>query len=129
MARKIKNAGFYIDVQGIDETIAKINVFQTKKILEVKTVIKETANKAKKEAKSRAPKLTGDTKASISTKFYDNGLHARVKPKLPKGYKAHWHEYGTVKMSATPFMSVAEELVKNDYNSKLKSIVNGETRI
>lgn len=123
------NKGFYVEVKGINETVKKINIFQTKKITEVKGLVKETAKNVQKEAKSKSPKLTGDTKASIGTKFYDNGLHARVKPKLPKGYKAHWLEYGTVKMAARPFMTPAEQSAESSYNSKLKDIVNKEERI
>lgn len=139
---KARNAGFYVEVKGIDDTITKINIFKTKSLQEAKLIIKDTANDVRKTAKANAPKFSGtysakesarskpgDTKASIRVKTYDNGLHARVKPSLPKGWKAHFLEYGTTKMRARPFMGPAEEAARPKYNNRIKALVNKEETI
>lgn len=120
-----------VDVQllGIEDTIKELRKFQGHKIAEAKKIIKETANKVKKEAKSNAPVLTGQTKASIGYKTYDGGLSIKIKPKKIANYKAHWLEYGTVKMPAKPFMSPAEKNAQREFDSKINQLVKEDTVI
>lgn len=122
MARDVK-------VLGVEETLKELRKYQADKINDFKKEVKECAKDVKKVAKSKAPVLTGDTKASISFKTFDGGLSMKVYPKKPKGYKAHWHEYGTMKMKATPFMTPAEIQAEPKFKAKMKILVSKERRI
>lgn len=118
-----------VKVLGLEETIREMRRYELDKIEDTKKVIKKTALKVKKDAQSKAPYLTGETKMSIGYNTYNGGLAMRVKPKKPKGYKAHWHEYGTSKMSAKPFMTPAEKGAENQFRSDIEKIVKEERRI
>ena len=117
------NKGFYVDIENVEQEIKRIRLYEIEKRENVKGIIKKSAQKVNREAKKRAPVLSGDTKASIKTKYYENGLFATVRPRLPKGWKAHFHEYGTVKMRARPFMTPAEETTRPQYLSDLQQEV------
>ncbi|SHK48929.1 HK97-gp10 family putative phage morphogenesis protein [Paramaledivibacter caminithermalis] len=118
------NRGFYIELENVERTIREIGLFQIEKRENVKKIIKKTAKRVVKEAKARVPVDTGETKKSIKAKYLEGGLMATVKPRLPGGWKAHFHEYGTVKMRARPFMGPAEEVSRNDYLQEMRSEVN-----
>lgn len=118
-----------VEVLNIDSTIKQMARYKATKLGDVKKIIKETANEVKKSAKAKAPYLTGATKASIGYKTSDGGFGMQVYPKKPKGYKAHWHEYGTVKMGATPFMTPAEKGAEASFQSKMRKLVNEEVTI
>ncbi|MDK2986535.1 MAG: hypothetical protein PWQ96_2179 [Clostridia bacterium] len=118
------NRGFYVELENVEETIREIGLFQIEKREKIKKIIMKTARKVVKEARSRVPVDTGETKKSIKAKYFEYGLMATVKPRLPGGWKAHFHEYGTVKMRARPFMGPSEEVVRNEYLNELRNEVN-----
>jgi len=121
MARRTRNRGFYVGVDGIEETIREIGLYQIKKKEAIKKVIQNTAKDVRRDAKKGAPKLTGKTKTSIKIKYFDFGLVAVVRPVLPDGWKAHFFEFGTIKMDERPFMKPAEDNNKQAYLCQIQS--------
>ncbi|WP_069649641.1 hypothetical protein [Caloranaerobacter ferrireducens] len=122
--------GFYIDVENVEQTIREIGLFEIQKKENIRKLVKKTARKVVKEARKRFKFNSPDTKASIKAKYFNYGLMATVKPRLPKGWKAHWFEYGTKErytksgkytgeMQGKPFMGPAEEVVRPEYLAEL----------
>ena len=118
-----------IKILGIEDTVKQMRKYQFDKIEDTKKIIKKTALKVKKDAQSKAPYLTGETKMAIGYNTYNGGLSMRVKPKKPKGYKAHWHEYGTSKMSARPFMTPAEKGAESEFRKDIDKLIKEEIKI
>lgn len=118
-----------VKLLGMEDTIKQIRRFELEKITDAKKIIKETANQVKKDAKSRVSVLTGETKSSIGYRTYNGGLSIKVKPKRITGYRAHWLEYGTTKMSARPFMTPAEKNAEGDFNRKVEKLVKEDRTI
>lgn len=70
----------------------------------------ELAKEVEEEARNLAPERTGKLKSRIdSVVGKDRGmLLARVNS---NDYKSHWHEFGTKKMNAHPFLRPALERI------------------
>lgn len=128
------NKGFYIDVKNVESEIRKIGLFKIEKKENIRRIVRKASNKVVKGARRRVPKKSGETKKSIKAKYFDFGLMATVKPRLPKGYKAHWFEFGTElrktkkgkptgRIKARPFMGPAEDEVRSSYLAELKKEV------
>lgn len=83
---------------------------------ETKDAVKTSAERLRDEIASRAPKDTGQLSESVGIAYSQGGLTARVgfdesasgfKRKWKRGFLAIFHEYGTVKMPARPFVRPA----------------------
>ncbi len=107
-------------VTGIEKAIEKIKRYSEEKQKGVKEVIEQTASDIEQSMKDFVPVDSGITQESIRTELSESGLAARIGPKKPKGFKAHWLEFGTVKMSARPFMVPAYEKNKPEYIRRLE---------
>lgn len=135
MGRKTVNKGFYVDVENVESEIRKIGLYEIEKKESIRRIVRSTAKKTVKSAKRRVTfKKTGNTRKSIKAKYYNYGLLAIVKPRLPKGWKAHFFELGTKqrktksgkntgKIKARPFMGPAEDEVRPGYLADLKKEV------
>lgn len=118
-----------IRVDGIDNTIKDILKYTNKFEDGAKKIIDDTAKEVRKIARQKAPYLTGKTRQSISVKTIKGGLGKTVSPKRERGghgYIAHFHEYGTTKMAAHPFMTPAEEQAKGNFYKKIEELVGEE---
>ncbi|PED63974.1 HK97 gp10 family phage protein [Priestia megaterium] len=133
-----------IRIEGTEQTIANINMYDMKKKRQMLTVVRTTANAVRKEARSTVPvwpsdrKLSsghpGDLKSSIRAKYYFQGLGAMVLPFKPKGSHRHLVEYGTRQrrtrsganrgsMKAEPFMQPAKSSQEGSYNAQMERIL------
>lgn len=88
---------------------------------EAQAVIAESAEEIQWEARERVPVLSGETKKSITVVYRDGGRVARIGSGY---YLARFHEQGTSKMDATPFMMPAYELVRPKYLSRIEAALN-----
>lgn len=91
--------------------------------------LKKAAKPLRDEIERRAPKYTWDfveTLAVRKTKFKNFGEHQVIvgfkkgrdgNGRPLKGFIAHFHEYGTSKMPANPFMRPADEYTARQQNS------------
>jgi len=104
-----------VQVEGMDELLKKLNILPEKVQKNVISgAVRAGAKPMSTEAKLLVPKDTETLKKSIGiTKRrskYKNILHFSVTPRSKKGgWIAHFLEFGTVKMSAKPFMRPAFE--------------------
>ena len=89
-------------------------------------------------AESKAPRMTGDLSESgyVSTKTYTSyqgGKGKRKEVTAPKGgaavgfsnFKALWHEMGTQKMAARPFLRPAMDERKTAATDKIVMVLRG----
>lgn len=102
-----KSAGsFSIEVTGLEEVrAAMINVNKVIRKTAVKSVA-AAGGRIKTNAKARAPRRSGKLAKSIRRKATNKGLGQRVYSDDPNSV---FQEFGTVKMSANPFMFPALE--------------------
>jgi len=136
------NRGFYTSVEGTEDTIRKLGLFEVEKRMKIKGFVKDTSKKVRSTSRKEIQNIdTGDTKRSIRIKYLFEGMGSTVKPRLPKGYKAHWIEYGTEdrtqkktgksvgRMKATPFMKPAEEKHRNEFMKNVEKVVRKDITI
>lgn len=71
------------------------------------------------EARQRARKDTGDMAAGIEWKPAKGGMSGRV---VGKDFKTHWHEYGTVNMSAQPMLIPAVEHARAAFLADMRRV-------
>lgn len=133
MPRPIRNKGFFsTEVQGLERALAEFEQYSVDVQKNVKEVVTETANKITSNAQSKVALDQGDTKDSIQPRVFNQGYSATIGPRLPKGWKAHWIEFGTGprrqkktgkytgEMHAMSFMAPAFEEEKPDYITGLR---------
>lgn len=140
-----------IRVEGQQDTIRRINIFDQQKKDKAAEVVKKHAAAVRKSAKKSVPVSPssrkksagspGDLKKSIRAKYYFDGLGAMVLPNKPKGTHRHLVEYGTGnrrwkngkstgKMSPQPFMEPAKRAQEAKYNREMEQIwENGDTTV
>jgi HK97 gp10 family phage protein len=126
------NKGFYLDLENAEKAITDLRYYKKKKKQQVQTTVKRNARRIQTRAKKLVAVRSGDTKKSIKYKMFNDGMSATIGPRKPKGYKAHWIEFGTVgrvqkstgryvgRMPATPFMRPSSEQTKPKYLGELK---------
>ena len=123
-------------------TIRKLGLFEIDKKIKIKKLVKSTTGKVIRSAKKNLENVdTGDTRNSIKSKYLFDGMGSTVKPRLPKGYKAHWIEYGTGervqskgkrrtgRMLKNPFMKPAEEKHREAFFKGVEKVVRKDTSI
>ena len=102
-------------ITGLDDVLKKLKALPERVQKNVVTgAIRAGAKPIVKEARALVPKDTGTLKKSIGIKKRrsrdKNIIHFSVAPLVKKGgWTAHFVEFGTVKMSAKPFMRPAVE--------------------
>jgi HK97 gp10 family phage protein len=136
MARIVKNKGFYTNIEGLQQTLDAFEQYTDDVKNEIKVVVQETSENIQTDAKTEVAKKTGLTSQSIAIKYFSNGMGSTIGPRLPKGYKAHWIEYGTGnrvqkktgrptgRMPEMPFMIKSFEANRADYISKLEKALS-----
>lgn len=111
-----------VKVKGIGKAIANADKYSLVTEIRVKNHIRTTAERIQNGARRRARVLTGEMRDSIKAQIEKNGLSATVGPTRPDGWKFHFHEFGTVKMSAQPMLTPAYEEEKPKFESVFKAI-------
>jgi HK97 gp10 family phage protein len=125
------NKGFYTDLENAEKAIAQFRFYRKKKKQQIQSTVKKNARKIQTRAKKLVPINSGDTKKSIKYKLINDDMSATIGPRKPKGFKAHWIEFGTKtrtlkngrnvgRMKAQPFMRPAFEQIKPLYLNELK---------
>ncbi|WP_134705095.1 HK97-gp10 family putative phage morphogenesis protein [Ammoniphilus sp. YIM 78166] len=146
MPRPIRNRGFFsTEVRGLEAALAEFERYSSDVQTNVKDVVADSASKISTNAKSKVAVDQGETKNSIKPIVFNEGYSATIGPRLPKGWKAHWIEFGTNprytkkkgkmwngirytkgkiaytgEMPAMPFLSPAFEEEKPGYISDLR---------
>lgn len=109
---------------------------------ETKAVVKANAEKLRDEIANRAPKDTGELSENVGIAYSQGGLTARVgfdeaasgfaRKWKKHGFLAIFHEYGTVKMPARPFVRPAYRAVLpnalKDIQAAVKSTIDRASR-
>lgn len=139
-----------IKIEGENQTVANINMFDMKRKAEAMAVVRKTALAVGRQARKRVPVSPsnrkksagspGDLKKSIRSKFFYEGLGAMVMPAKPKGSHRHLVEYGTQerrtskganrgKAPAQPFMIPARSSQESYYNAEMARIFGTNTTV
>lgn len=139
-----------VRLRGLERAIRNIQDYETNKIEEVKTIVKDTALKIQANAKQRTPVDTGDLKRSISVDISQDELSAKIfteveyaphvefgtAPHLIKtqdattlsdGNNTYGKEVEHPGQVAQPFLFPAFEEEKNEYIDNLERAL-GDTR-
>lgn len=111
-----------VKVEGIGKAIADIDKYSLITEIRMRNLIRTTAQRIQNSARRRARVLTGEMRDSIKAQIEKNGLSATVGPTRPDGWKFHFHEFGTVKMSAQPMLTPAFEEERPKFESGIKAI-------
>lgn len=140
-------ANVIIKIEGTDQTVRRLNMFDMQKKKDTQTVVRKYTNAVRKEAKRRVPVSPanrkkssgspGDLKNSIRAKYYFQGLGSMILPHRPKGSHRGIIEAGTSvrtnkkganrgRVKATPFMEPAKRSQEAGYNAAMKRIFEGE---
>ena len=114
-----------IDVEGIDNILNQFSRFDQESRVNLRKAVRSNANALRKAIQSRAPVDSGNLKSSIKAKYEKDGFGADVGPVSGKGSHAHLIEFGTVKMSAQPFITPSAEEQKPKYEKDIKGAIKG----
>lgn len=112
-----------LDVRGIKETIAKIDLTNTKVRKAVQEQVGKSALNIQLEAKKRCPVRTGALRNSITVDFY-GVMSAQIGPHMPY---APYVEFGTRKMPAKPYLFPAFEEERPKFEQGLADAIKGAT--
>ena len=82
-------------------------------------IVQKAAEELAEKAKQRAPVATGALRDSIEAKR-TGVAEAEV---VVGDFKGHFHEFGTSKMAATPFLIPAAEEIRDDLARAMREIV------
>lgn len=137
-----------ITVEGREETVAKIGLFDMELRRDLIKLVQSTNRAVGRSARGGAPVSNtpksrgknGDLKASIRAKTFDKGLSSTVVPRRPRGAHRHLVEYGTKsrrtrsganrgRMPANPFMNRAQKSNEDKYNQNVRGIVERDKTI
>jgi HK97 gp10 family phage protein len=110
-----------LDVRGVKETIAKIDLTNSKVRQAVKEQVAKSALNIQLGAKKRCPVRTGALRNSITVDFY-GVMSAQIGPHLPY---APFVEFGTKKMAARPYLFPAFEEERPKFEKGLAKAVKG----
>lgn len=109
--------GVHVELEGQDDLRRAFRRLEIGALREAKDAVRVSAEEMEMEAKARAPVgESGEVKESIYTKYRELGLQATIGSGY---YVARFHEFGTVKMNATPFINPAFQLVRPKYLRRL----------
>ncbi|OLO40315.1 hypothetical protein BTR23_07450 [Alkalihalophilus pseudofirmus] len=110
-----------VDISGMEKALENIEKYTVEKIEGVQNQTKESGETIVRKTKEKIPKDSGDTAESIEMELSNNGLLATIGPTKPKGWKFHFHEFGTVKIAATPSLTPSYEQEIQNYISSITS--------
>lgn len=146
-----------IEINGLDKTIAKVNVFNRKAVTAIREQVKKSTVAVRAEARQNAPTLAkqvtsggrtwtrdhvnlrkktyprGYLRKAIKSKFKDNGLFGMVHAGKA-GYAwlvEHEHTVRSRKTRARPqpYMKPAEEKVKPEFERAVKKIAGTDEEV
>lgn len=113
-------------VKGLESLRHKLGLLAAADRLVVRAELEDAAERIEHGARERAPK--GETKhlsKSITHEAHDLELAQRIGT---NDFKAKWHEFGTVKMSARPFLFPAFEEERPQFLRRLVQALNRSHR-
>jgi HK97 gp10 family phage protein len=95
---------FTFQLDGVEDLRRQLDAAHEDIKAEFKTEVKASTKRLHDDALERAPVRDGGLRASAQMEFSAGGFYGRVRFKAPH---AHLLEYGTVAMSARPFLQPA----------------------
>ena len=110
-----------LEVKGVKETLAKIDLANAKVRKAVQEQIGKSALNIQFGAKKRCPVRTGALRNSITVDFY-GVMSAQIGPHMPY---APYVEYGTRKMRAQPYLFPAFEEERPSFEEGLAKVIKG----
>lgn len=110
-----------LEVRGVKETLANINLANSRVRKAVQEQIGKSALNIQFGAKKRCPVRTGALRNSITVDFYGI-MSAQIGPHMPY---APYVEYGTRKMRAQPYLFPAFEEERPKFEEGLARAVRG----
>lgn len=130
-----------MQLEEAEEAIGKLRYYNKKKRQQVAKSTKRNARRIQTRAKKNLKGAVNsqDTVKSIKYKMFNDDMTSTIGPRKPKGWKAHWFEFGTAqrvqkstgrnvgKMKATPFMRPAFEQIQPKYLNDLKKDLRDTT--
>lgn len=146
-----------IEINGLDKTIAKVNVFDRKAVNAIREQVKKSTTAIRTEARKLAPTLAkqvtsggrtwrrdhvnlrkktyprGYLRKAIKSLYKDNGLFGMVHAgKAGYAWLAE-HEHtvrgGTTRTRPQPYMKPAEEKVKPEFECQVKKIAGADEEV
>lgn len=112
-----------IELEGVAELRAALARLDFAALRNAKEAIREAAEEMLGEAQARVPiGETHDLYDSLKVIYLDAGLVASIGTAY---FVARFHEFGTVKMPASPFMTPAWEISRPRYLSALSEALSG----
>jgi len=114
-----------IKLEGVDDVLDAFDRFDKESRVNLRRAVRRNANVLRKAIRERAPVDSGNLRDSIRARYDKDGFGADVGPTRPKGSHAHLLEFGTVKMSARPFITPAAEEQRNKYSNDIKNAIRG----
>lgn len=112
-------------LEGLDEALKAFNRFDQKQRIALRSVVRKTSNSVRTGARGRIHNISGELSKSIKAKYAKDGFSSEVGAGSKKAFYAHMVEFGTVKMSARPFMNPTAEEVKPQYLEGVRRAVKG----
>lgn len=113
--------GTYLVLDGQEELRKALKSLNIEAIREAKPALADGASEIESGAKARVRVLSGKTRDSITTKFFDSGLTVNV----GSGYfNARFEEFGTQHKSAKPFLFPAFESARSSIIARLSRALN-----
>jgi HK97 gp10 family phage protein len=111
-----------LELRGLADLEVRVSRWEVRKIAAMRALVKNTANNIRRNAKRRAPVVTGRLRKSISVKYADDKLTAFVRAVAPY---AHIVENGSAVTGASPkpFIEPAFQGQKEKYEQKLRRIL------
>jgi HK97 gp10 family phage protein len=126
MARPGGSIKLKVNIVGMDEVIGKLNKFDVEARKAVRTQVRKSANAIRKGAQQRVPVDSGRLKKSIRARYSSDGFSAEIAPGLK--WRAHFIEFGTLKMAAHPYMMPAWEQERPNYIAGVKQAIRGAVK-
>lgn len=110
-----------IEINGLGNIERKVSRWQASRIYAVRALVKKTANNVRRNARRRAPVVTGRLRKSIQVKYNKDKLAAFVRAVAPY---SHLVEYGSAVTGAQPkpFMQPAIDSQQAKFDKALKDI-------
>ena len=110
-----------LEVRGVKETLANINLANSRVRKAVQEQVGKSALNIQREAKKRCPVDTGALRNSITVDFYGE-MSAQIGPHMPY---APYVEFGTRKMPAKPYLFPAFEEERPKFEEELARAIKG----
>jgi len=113
-----------MNITGIDRVLGEISRYDLSVTTRLSEQVKASGKQIVKEAKRRVNKRSGNLRRNIKFKMSRDKLTGWVTLRS-NGFYGHFLEFGTVKLSARPFMAPAAEAAKADYQRGVQQAIRG----